>query len=65
MVGAFTLQYWLDDRWYVGRLKEVPSVFSPGESLEELQEDIRDAYDAMFGRPENDSTLRGGHRDGS
>jgi len=24
MARNFTLQYWLDDGWYVGRLKEVP-----------------------------------------
>ena len=23
MVTLFTLEYWLDDNWYVGRLKEV------------------------------------------
>ena len=40
----FTLEYWLDDGWYVGRIKEVPSVFSQGESLAELEENIRDAY---------------------
>ena len=40
----FTLEYWLDEGWYVGRLKEVPGVFSQGESLPELEENIRDAY---------------------
>ncbi len=40
----FTLEYWLDDGWYVGKLKEVPGVFSQGETLEELKEQIRDAY---------------------
>lgn len=39
-----TLQYWLDDGWYVGKLKEVPGVFSQGETLDDLQENIRDAY---------------------
>lgn len=40
----FTLEYWEDDGWFVGRLKEVPGVFSQGETLEELEENIRDAY---------------------
>jgi predicted RNase H-like HicB family nuclease len=44
MVRYFTLQYWLDDGWYVGKLREVPGVFSQGESLEELEENIQDAY---------------------
>ena len=41
---TFTLEYWIDENWYVGRLKEVPGVFSQGASLEELEENIRDAY---------------------
>lgn len=41
------MEYWIDDEWYVGRLKEVPSVFSQGESLAELEENIRDAYQLM------------------
>ena len=48
MRQQFTLEYWLDDEWYVGRLKEVPGVFSQGESLEELEENIRDAYRLML-----------------
>ena len=44
MQRHFTLAYWLDDNWYVGKLKEVPGVFSQGESLEELEDNIRDAY---------------------
>ena len=47
MLKHFTLEYWTDDGWYVGRLKEVPGVFSQGESLEELEENIRDAYHLM------------------
>ena len=44
MKRQFTLEYWIDDGWYVGKLKEVPGVFSQGESLEELEENIKDAY---------------------
>jgi predicted RNase H-like HicB family nuclease len=43
----FTLEYWTDDGWYVGRLKEMPSVMSQGETLDQLQEMIRDAYHLM------------------
>ena len=45
---SFMLEYWRDDKWYVGRLKGVPGVFSQGESLEELEENIRDAYRMML-----------------
>ncbi len=44
MIRHFTLEYWIDEGWYVGRLKEIPGVFSQGESLKELKENIRDAY---------------------
>ncbi len=47
MLRHFTLEYWMDEGWYVGRLKEVPGIFSQGESLEELEENIRDAYHLM------------------
>jgi predicted RNase H-like HicB family nuclease len=44
MERRFTLEYWLDDNWYVGRLREIPGVFSQGETLEELEANIADAY---------------------
>lgn len=40
----FRLEYWKDGDWYVGRLPQVPGVFSQGATLEELEENIRDAY---------------------
>jgi predicted RNase H-like HicB family nuclease len=47
MTRSFTLEYWMDDDWYIGRLREVPSVFSQGETLPELEENIRDAYQLL------------------
>ena len=44
MQRQFTLEYWIDDGWYVGKLQEVPGVFSQGETLDELEDNIRDAY---------------------
>ena len=44
MRKSFTLEYWQDDEWFVGRLQEVPGVFSQGETLEALEANIRDAY---------------------
>ena len=48
MTRQFTLEYWIEDEWYIGRLKEVPGVFSQGESLEELENNIRDAYQLVI-----------------
>lgn len=44
---TFTLEYWKDDRWLVGRLVEVPGVMSQGEDLAELEENTKDAYRLM------------------
>ncbi len=48
MIRHFTLEYWVEEGWYIGRLKEVPGVFSQSESLEELKENIREAYHLMI-----------------
>ncbi|MEJ5378528.1 MAG: type II toxin-antitoxin system HicB family antitoxin [bacterium] len=48
MSRRFTLQYWIDEDWYIGRLKEVPGVFSQGETLQELQRNIAEAYRLMM-----------------
>ena len=48
MIRNFTLDLWQDEDWYVGKLREVPGIFSQGESLEVLKENIQDAYDLMM-----------------
>ncbi len=55
MIRNFTLEYWKDKSWYVGKLKEVPGVFSQGKTLAELESNIQEVYqlekyyDADFG----------------
>lgn len=44
MIRHFSLEFWMDDGWYVGRLKEVPGVFSQGATLDDLESNIKDAY---------------------
>ncbi len=48
MKHSFTLEYWEDDGWYVGKLKEVPGVFSQGETIKELEQNIEDAYNLIM-----------------
>ena len=48
MPKTLTLEYWMEDGWFIGRLKELPSIFSQGETIEELEENIRDAYELML-----------------
>ena len=44
MRRSLTLEYWQDEDYLVGRLLEVPGVFSQGETLEDLESNIRDAF---------------------
>jgi predicted RNase H-like HicB family nuclease len=49
VMKQFTLEFWKDEDWYVGRLLEVPGVFSQGETIEELKKNIQDAYKMVMG----------------
>lgn len=51
MLKRFTLDFWVDDSWYVGKLREVPGVFSQGKTRKELKINIKDAYDLMMQVP--------------
>jgi predicted RNase H-like HicB family nuclease len=48
MRHQFTLEFWKDGNWYVGRLIEIPGVFSQAATLEELRENIREVYDLLI-----------------
>jgi predicted RNase H-like HicB family nuclease len=56
---TLTLEYWEDDGWFVGQLREIPGVMSQGETLEELQENIQDAYQLVLKDSKSRSTRRG------
>lgn len=47
MSQSFVLEYWQDGGWLVGRLKDIPGIFSQGQTLDELEDNIRDAYKLM------------------
>ena len=48
MTTSFVLEFWRDDGWYVGRLRGIPGVFSQGATLDELEANIREAYQLMM-----------------
>ena len=48
MQRRFTLNYWQDGGWCIGKLKEVPGVFSQGETLEELEVNIAYAHQLVM-----------------
>ncbi len=43
----YTLIYWKEDKFWLGKLKEYPEIMTQGDTLEELEENIRDAYQLM------------------
>jgi predicted RNase H-like HicB family nuclease len=48
MALRFQMEYWRDGQWFVGRLPQVPGVFSQGATVGELEENIREAYQMMM-----------------
>jgi predicted RNase H-like HicB family nuclease len=39
--------YWKSDKFWLGKLLEHPEIMTQGETLEELEENIKDAYILM------------------
>jgi predicted RNase H-like HicB family nuclease len=39
-----TMVYWKSDHFWLGKLLEHPEIMTQGETLEELEENIKDAY---------------------
>jgi predicted RNase H-like HicB family nuclease len=44
MRRRLTLIYWKSDKFWLGKLLEYPEIMTQGETLEELEENIKDAY---------------------
>ena len=42
-----TMIYWKGERFWLGKLLEHPEIMTQGETLEELEENIKDAYLSM------------------
>ena len=47
MPKTLTMVYWKSDRFWLGKLLERPEIMTQGETLEELEENIKDAYRMM------------------
>ncbi len=52
MIRNYTLEYWNDDGWFVGKIKEIPGIFSQGATLEELEDNIKEAYKLILAEPQ-------------
>ena len=44
MKPKMTMLYWKSDKFWLGKLLEHPEIMTQGETLEELEEYIKDAY---------------------
>ncbi|MFB0551923.1 MAG: type II toxin-antitoxin system HicB family antitoxin [Phycisphaerae bacterium] len=44
MKTKMTLIYWKGEKYWLGKLLEHPEIMTQGETLEELEENIKDAY---------------------
>ena len=44
MKPKMTMLYWKSDKFWLGKLLEHPEIMTQGETLEELEDNIKDAY---------------------
>ncbi len=47
MSRKMTMIYWKGEKFWLGKLLEHPEIMTQGETLEELEENIKDAYRLM------------------
>lgn len=47
MSKHFTMVYWKSEKFWLGKLLEHPEIMTQGETLEELEENMKDAYRMM------------------
>ncbi len=47
MNRKLTMVYWKGEKFWLGKLLEHPEIMTQGETLEELEENISDAYRLM------------------
>ncbi len=47
MKTKLTMIYWKGEKFWLGKLLEHPEIMTQGETLEELEENIKDAYILM------------------
>jgi len=44
MNRKMTMIYWKGDKYWLGKLLEHPEIMTQGETIEELEENLKDAY---------------------
>ena len=46
-MNHLTMIYWKSETFWLGKIKEHPEIMTQGETIEELEENIKDAYHLM------------------
>lgn len=44
MKTKMTMIYWMGEKYWLGKLLDHPEIMTQGETVEELEENIKDAY---------------------
>jgi len=47
MNKRLTMVFWKGEKFWLGKLLEYPEIMTQGETLEELEENLKDAYTLM------------------
>jgi predicted RNase H-like HicB family nuclease len=47
MEKRLTMVYWKSEQFWLGKLIEYPEIMTQGETIEELEENLKDAYRLM------------------
>ncbi|MBC7334589.1 MAG: type II toxin-antitoxin system HicB family antitoxin [Actinobacteria bacterium] len=47
MDAKITMIYWKSEKFWLGKILEYPEIMSQGETIEELEENLKDAYKLM------------------
>jgi predicted RNase H-like HicB family nuclease len=48
MNKTLTMIYWKGEKFWLGKLLEHPEIMTQGETVEELEENLKDAYQMML-----------------
>ncbi|MBF0464346.1 MAG: type II toxin-antitoxin system HicB family antitoxin [Nitrospirae bacterium] len=47
MIHKMTMIYWKTDNLWLGKILEYPDIMTQGETIDELEENMKDAYRLM------------------
>lgn len=48
MYTKIKMVYWKSEKFWLGKILEHPEIMSQGETIEELEENLKDAYKLML-----------------